>query len=218
MMSARAELLRQGRTGRPNPATYDAAAQFLRARPAALVRLLSRTKRSTTGCLIWIGSKNKKGYACAAVGGHHVVVHRLIYALHHGDPGADFDTDHRCSVRGCIAIEHLRPLTHVANVRAGRAKKTHCHRGHRLDGDNLRATKAGTRCAACIRIDTDARCAAGRALTASRLRPPTQHKAFCCRGHELTEQNRQPTRAGSRCRECVRARYSALASQSEAAS
>jgi hypothetical protein len=89
--------------------------------------------------------------------------------------------DHLCRVRNCVNPKHLEPVIERINFLRGvgasarNAKKTHCVRGHRLAGKNVRVFKDekryrfGTRvCLECVII----RNAATQARI--KLRKPTQ--------------------------------------------
>ncbi|MFE0326316.1 HNH endonuclease [Streptomyces sp. NPDC058960] len=66
--------------------------------------------------------------------------------------------DHLCRERRSVRPDHLEPVTLVQNVMRGEsptavnARKTHCRRGHGLDGDNLYVKPDGRRvCVTCRR-------------------------------------------------------------------
>lgn len=75
-------------------------------------------------------------------------VHRLMYLVTFGDPG-ELQIDHLCRNRPCANPLHLEAVTQPENLRRGlsselireiareQAAKTHCKRGHLLEGYNL---------------------------------------------------------------------------------
>lgn len=96
------------------------------------------------GCHLWTGSTNEKGYGHVQDAGRVRRVHRVRYEREVGPVPAGMELDHTCSVRHCCNPAHLRPVTHRTNLLAGNtiaaaaASRTHCPRGHALEGDNLR--------------------------------------------------------------------------------
>lgn len=115
--------------------------------------------RGVTGrCWLWTGGNDGRpaGYGRAWHNGRMVGAHRASYELNVGPIPAGYDIDHRCRTPRCVRPEHLRPLTHHANVLAStnvaalRAAQTHCHRGHPFDKANTYVAPNGTRkCRAC---------------------------------------------------------------------
>lgn len=72
-----------------------------------LEEILSNTKLDpATGCRIWLGGKFAGGYGCIWWQGKPCEVHRVVWALIHGDPGA-LDVLHTCDNRACCEFAHL---------------------------------------------------------------------------------------------------------------
>lgn len=123
-------------------------------------------------CWLWIGSKHDTGYADIFISYKRMPVHRLAYMLLVGGIPEGKDLDHlchtydtncnqgnRCLHRSCVNPSHLEPTSKQENTLRGRspialnAKKTHCLRGHSLEGDNLRTSANGQRhCKACAKM------------------------------------------------------------------
>jgi len=127
----------------------------------AIERLLSRISIGEvfrgSRCWIFTGAKTW-GYGVIKENRRQVRTHRLAYENLVGPIPDGLDIDHLCRVRACCNPEHLEPKTRRDNVLCGEtvaaanAAKTHCPRGHALEGDNLRpdALRAGKRaCLAC---------------------------------------------------------------------
>ncbi len=128
--------------------------------PLALARLLGRVKFTETGCWEWTGHKNAIGYGEATFAGKRYMVHRFMYeALTNAPVPKGFDICHSCHNPSCVNPYHIRSDTHQANLlessqakRLNGQSKTHCKRGHPLDGDNLWVARAGFRqCRICSR-------------------------------------------------------------------
>lgn len=123
-----------------------------------------------TGCWLWKGALIGAGYGHTFIGGRNgiqVLTHRLMYAwlvapVPRGRSGSDrMVIHHKCEVTHCCNPAHLELVTHEQNVTVPtsvsviNSLKTHCPKGHPLDGKkNLRTTR-GRRvsrfCSACNR-------------------------------------------------------------------
>lgn len=132
---------------------------------ARLAPLLDRTVLDPdSGCLVWTGATNDRGYPQVRRGGRTVYVHRLVCEIAHGPIPDGHQVDHvrdaGCTHVACILPTHLEAVTQQENiarsdgVQAVHARKTVCTRGHSLgpDGD-VYVTKAGSRqCRICKRL------------------------------------------------------------------
>lgn len=120
-------------------------------------RVLSKyTPEPNTGCWLWTGGLNSKGYGQVWVNGRTRPAHRVIYQITRGPIGTGLELDHRCRVRWCVNPDHLEQVTSKENTRRGLGpsgiamRATHCRWGHELSGINLRLVKGGERlCVAC---------------------------------------------------------------------
>lgn len=70
-----------------------------------------------TGCWLWTGSKNNKGYAQLGDNGRTRSAHRVSYELFKGEIPAGLQLDHLCMVRHCVNPEHLEAVTQSVNMR-----------------------------------------------------------------------------------------------------
>lgn len=114
-------------------------------------RFWSKVSEGPRGCWVWIGRCSPAGYPLFKFENKTVRAHRWLFERVYGAVPAGFELDHLCRIRHCVRPSHLEIVTHKENMRRGiRAQQTHCHRGHPLDGDNLRLNGQGGRvCKAC---------------------------------------------------------------------
>lgn len=119
----------------------------------------------TQGCWRWTGRK-RGGYGSIRIHWpepkREFYAHRLSYVLFCGDIPPGHELDHLCRNTYCVRPEHLEPVTHWENTRRGTnfiaelSRRTHCKRGHPLEGDNLRLQewrhKTMRQCLECRRL------------------------------------------------------------------
>lgn len=108
-------------------------------------------------CWIWTGSKDKKGYGSFRVAKDKCnKAHIFSWVLHFGLVPKGLHVDHKCENESCVNPFHLQLLTNEKNNEkssspsAENKRKTHCHRGHPFEGDNLYVEPNGRRvCLTC---------------------------------------------------------------------
>lgn len=91
--------------------------------PEALRRKLHiRSVFRETGCVVWTGRTNKKGYGQVIYGGHTYRSHRLAYAIAtYTDPG-ELQVLHHCDNPSCVRFSHLFCGTNAENMADKRQK------------------------------------------------------------------------------------------------
>lgn len=107
-----------------------------------------------SGCWLWLGSVNIKGYGRFGRGelAHRTSLRLVGIVIPHG-----FEVDHKCRVRCCVNPDHLDVVTHRENLMRGdtitrkAAETTHCPKGHPYEGWNLVLRSGKRRCRECDR-------------------------------------------------------------------
>lgn len=114
------------------------------------------------GCWQWQGAKNSHGYGEITINKAGLASHRVSYEYLVGEISDGMTIDHLCRNRACVNPEHMEAVSIRENILRGvspsaiNARKTHCLKGHKLEGDNLylRKTKFERRCRECYRQRT----------------------------------------------------------------
>lgn len=147
-------------------------------------RLMHTTAIDPSGCLLWTGRINRKGYGQISVGNRKQAVHRVAYEamvapipdgmmLDHACHNADTTCQggNSCLHRRCIHPDHLEPTSHRENqLRSAKtlpgaySRAESCINGHPFDGSNTRLDPKGRRvCRQCERDRLAARRASVKA-------------------------------------------------------
>ena len=108
-------------------------------------------------CHLWTAACNQYGYGRFRDGERLRQAHTVAWEMKNGPFPPGLEPDHLCRVKRCVNDSHLEIVTHLENVRRGKAgwldrAKTHCPQGHPYSGDNLYVAPRGSReCRTCQR-------------------------------------------------------------------
>lgn len=128
-------------------------------REAILARIMPEIIVTERGCWEWQGHRNDCDYGELYWEGRTWILHRLIYACHHGAFDPQLDVLHSCDNPPCCRFEDLRlgdmfenQQERVAKGRHYLTQRTLCPYGHPLSGENLYVAPSGKRgCKTCNR-------------------------------------------------------------------
>jgi hypothetical protein len=107
-----------------------------------------------SGCWLWTGALDRKGYGRFRLAGAAVPAHRAAHVLFIGEIPTRFVIDHLCRNPRCVNPAHLEAVTNRTNVIRGLSaaanrrrgdRTTHCPRGHEYTADNTRLSSKGWR-------------------------------------------------------------------------
>ena len=104
-----------------------------------------------SGCWLWTGPLNNKGYGRSGDG----YAHRRSYEIFTGPIPEGLEIDHLCRNRRCVNPEHLEAVTHVENLRRTlhTRTETHCASGHEYSEFGFWQDRAGRiKCKECRRV------------------------------------------------------------------
>lgn len=93
--------------------------------PDSWSALIARqSKRDASGCLIWTGVVDRRGYGKfrVRVGGRRTLntgAHRAAWLSRVGDIAPGLVLDHLCRNTLCVDVSHLEPVTNSVNVLRG---------------------------------------------------------------------------------------------------
>jgi hypothetical protein len=142
-----------------------------------------------SGCWLWLGSTNNKGYGYSGIRGLPALAHRATFQVFVGAIPPGMNVCHKCDTPTCVNPDHLFLGTQRDNVHDCRNKKrmrgqsqTHCKRGHEFTPENTRVVRVTQReCMECYRASCRenrrrwrAKRKAERAALTAALHPPTR--------------------------------------------
>lgn len=114
-----------------------------------------------SGCWVWVGARNPKGYGRVFANGKMEQAHRVVYELLVGPIPVGLTLDHHCRLRCCVNPGHVEPVSNKENLRRGvgfpgeNARKTHCPKGHTYTLENTAVVRVGIKtnrhCRTCLR-------------------------------------------------------------------
>lgn len=140
-----------------------------------------------TGCWLWTGEVNRRGYGRVRIGGVRTVAHRAVYELLVGPVPEGHVLDHvrarGCRYRRCVNPAHLEPVTGAENTRRGdspaaaAARATACPQGHPYNEANTRTYRGRRYCRECNRNGGTGRREALRATHPDRGGDPDEFRA-----------------------------------------
>ncbi len=127
-----------------------------------LEKLWKHTRiEESTGCRLWIGSRNTQGYGRILIDGKNKYVHRISYnELVKKTDNLILHKDWICPHKNCWNPEHLYEGTYSDNTIDKHKKhghpmssRTHCRNGHEYTKENTKIKKNGLRvCLTCYWI------------------------------------------------------------------
>ncbi len=85
---------------------------------SVIERMAKYSQLDSSGCVVWHGSRNNRGYGVIWFDGKLHLAHRVAFFLEHGRwTSAHLVTDHVCNNKACVNPAHLRELQNHENLR-----------------------------------------------------------------------------------------------------
>lgn len=130
--------------------------------PLTVKRFLSFVQQAESGCLLWTGHRNAKGYGIFYLSKQFdcrpVLAHRVAWVIAGNVLLPELVLDHTCRVHACVHIspEHIEQVSNAVNVLRGEGitannkRKTSCPKGHAYEPSNTYIHKGKRSCLTCL--------------------------------------------------------------------
>ena len=90
-----------------------------------------------SGCWIWSGSKNQKGYGMVKIIGKTYLVHTVMFDNFIGGRNSGKQIHHECKNKACCNPKHLRALTPADHRKIHSEERREFKCGHPFSEDNF---------------------------------------------------------------------------------
>jgi hypothetical protein len=105
-------------------------------------RIFNKCRMSDTGCWLWTGPTNGKGYGVFYVGTKNRHAHRCSYEVFKGSIPEGLHVLHACDTPLCVNPAHLRAGTHRENMTDRDTRKRRDVRGNQIGTSKLTEQQA----------------------------------------------------------------------------
>lgn len=108
-----------------------------------------------TGCWVWLGGVNDRGYGLVKIGGKHRKAHVVMWEMRNGPITPGCELHHDCENKRCVNPDHLKMLTKAQHraIHSHSSQKDVCGRGHPMTPENVYIRANGARvCRKCNAI------------------------------------------------------------------
>lgn len=127
-------------------------------------------------CLVWKGNVGLRGYGRINIGGHILLVHRLVRSLADGTAYRGLHVHHKCHNKLCVRLEHLEVLSLKAHAHEHSKPQETCKRGHTMRDAYIRPDTGMRMCRECVRLRSERQLQLRRA----RRLPPAVRTCIQC--------------------------------------